>query len=290
MDTKTTIDNSTAVVETTMISNENDSASNTIPSTSSDIEEGFYSCSENLSENDLSDIEQDGDAKEVIVERCEDDDDEDHGVKYDYVKDHSDNYEPSYTYTHVLIPFPGVGLDGLCIETSLTSDDNSGNKSSSNGEVKRKWPFIMGKHISKRKEDEVDNNNNTDICTTIPPPENEAAAAAALDKNNKLCRRQVPIFCSICLSEFDLSQQICWSSNTACTHVFHSECMIQWLVALGRKHSSMKRFPWNPSERQLVGHYELQCPCCRQEFIKSAFVETKFCDAGSRSSSSSIAV
>jgi uncharacterized CHY-type Zn-finger protein len=279
MDTKTTI-NSTDVVAITMISNdEGDSASNTV-SIRSDIEEGFYSCcNDALSDHDLSDIDQGGDAKEVVVVECCND----HRVKDENEQENSDNDETS-SYTHVLIPFPGVGLDGVCIETShdeLTSGDNnnSGNKrSNSECEVKRKWPFSTGKHNAKRKEDVC--NNNTDSTTIQPGNEEESAA---VNKNNKLRRRQVPIFCSICLSEFDLSQQICWSSNTACTHVFHSDCMIQWLVALGRKHSSMKRFPWYPTEWQLVGHYELQCPCCRQEFIKSAVVEKKFCDGGGSS-------
>ena len=136
----------------------------------------------------------------------------------------------------------------------------------------------MGKHVAKqRKEEESDDNNNNNTDTATIQPHNEES----VNNNNQQQQcRQVPIFCSVCLSEFHLSQNICWSSNTACTHVFHSECMIQWLVALGRKHSSRKRFTLYPTERQLVGYYELQCPCCRQEFVKSDFIEKEFCDGG----------
>jgi hypothetical protein len=89
--------------------------------------------------------------------------------------------------------------------------------------------------------------------------------------------RQVPIFCSICLSEYELSQSICWSNNHQCTHVFHTECMIQWLVTLGRKQSLNKRFTRYPKDIDLVGFYELQCPCSRQEFVRSDFIEKECC-------------
>lgn len=249
-------------------------SSNTV-STGSDIEEGFCSSS---SSNGMSDEDQDDDDDDnnaIVVKEC------------DNLGGKDENVDEA-SYTHVVIPYPGVGLlDGLCIETSpdeLTSVDESNisddNKGSSGESGKRKWPFTC-KHFARRKEDEVDNNNNnTDLAIQ---PDNETS----MNKTHKQSRRQVPIFCSICLSEFDLHQQISWSSNTACTHVFHSDCMIQWLVALGRKHSTMKRFTLNPTERQLLGHYELQCPCCRQEFIKSAFIERKVCE-GDRGSSSAV--
>ena len=258
-----------------MISNEGDSttsSSNTV-FTGSDIEEGF--CSSN---NDTGGKDQGDDAKDGVTEcdvLC---------GKGENVEDSPDNDdEPSYT--HVLLPYPGVGLlDGLCIETSqdeLTSDESNsasdGDDISSDESVqaKRKWPFGCKQHIPRREEDEARNNHNSNKSSTeivATQPENIKAT------RHTQRRRQVPIFCSICLSEFNLHQQICWSSNPECTHVFHSDCMIQWLVALGRKHSTTKRFTLHPTERQLVEHFELQCPCCRQEFIKSAFVEKKLCE------------
>lgn len=78
--------------------------------------------------------------------------------------------------------------------------------------------------------------------------------------------REVPIFCAVCLSEYELDEEVCWSSNPNCTHVFHKQCMLEWLVALGRRKSRMKRFPNTPSEKRLL-NYDLECPCCRQEFI-----------------------
>jgi len=292
---KTIINDTTAEM-----SNEGDSATTTSSSsntvcTGSDIEEGFCSSNSNdTSGNDQGDGE---DAKRKVAE-CDD-----FGGKVEHVKDSSDNDEPSYT--HVLLPYPGVGLlDGLlCIEETsqdelLTSDESNSssdgtNDSSSDESVqqaKRKWPFRC-KHTPRRNEDETHNNHNDNNNNNN---KNSTEILAIQPENNKPTtrhtqrRRQVPIFCSICLSEFDLHQQICWSSNPECTHAFHSDCMIQWLVALGRKHSTTKRFTSNPTERQLVEHYELQCPCCRQEFVKSAFIEKKLCDGGQNNSSDAV--
>ena len=256
--------------------NEGDSStsSNTI-STGSDVEEGLCTSS-NCNSGTTSDKGQDDDAeKEVKV--CNE------NVVHD---DSDDNDELSYT--HVLLPYPGVGLlDGLCIEASsssdeqLTSNDNNNDDNGvGNGESEKekgKWPFKWI-HFAKRNEDEAHDDNNNDDTDNATQQNNKTS------KQHKRSRREVPIFCSICLSEFNLHQQICWSSNSACTHVFHSDCMIQWLVSLGRKHSTTKRFTLNPTERQLLGHYELQCPCCRQEFIKSALIERGLCEEGGRSS------
>ncbi|KAL7544707.1 hypothetical protein ACHAWF_008073 [Thalassiosira exigua] len=79
-------------------------------------------------------------------------------------------------------------------------------------------------------------------------------------------KRELPIFCAICLSEYEIDDEICWSSNSSCSHCFHKDCMLQWLVALGRRKSSMQRFPDTPCEKRLL-NFELECPCCRQSFI-----------------------
>jgi hypothetical protein len=60
--------------------------------------------------------------------------------------------------------------------------------------------------------------------------------------------RVVPGFCTICLSGFYPDHEIVWSSNSECDHVFHRECMEQWLM-------------------KLPGIEEPICPCCRRDFV-----------------------
>jgi hypothetical protein len=49
--------------------------------------------------------------------------------------------------------------------------------------------------------------------------------------------------CPICLEEYKDGDEICWSHSELCAHVFHRECVFEWLV----RHD--------------------ECPTCRQAFI-----------------------
>ena len=55
----------------------------------------------------------------------------------------------------------------------------------------------------------------------------------------------VPNCCAICLMSYDVGDTVIWSSNKECTHAFHQDCVVGWLV---------KMQPETP------------CPCCRAEF------------------------
>jgi Ring finger domain len=62
--------------------------------------------------------------------------------------------------------------------------------------------------------------------------------------------RQVPIECSICLCEYTVGSDVVWSSNPQCEHVFHKDCIEQWLM------------------KQREGPL---CPCCRRDFVIDPF-------------------
>jgi hypothetical protein len=164
-------------------------------------------------------------------------------------------------YTHVLIPRPGHAIS----DSHVTGfeDCRLGNKK----EMRR----ISLSPISSMCQDTQDINNgergqgeegvSSVSCTTDEAGEvNDTVDEAVTEE------RAVPIFCAICLTKYEISDRVCWSSNSECSHMFHEDCMLRWLVALGRKRSKRKRFSANPSERKMLD-YELTCPCCRQDFI-----------------------
>jgi len=62
--------------------------------------------------------------------------------------------------------------------------------------------------------------------------------------------REVPNECSICLCEYEIKSDIVWSSNPQCDHVFHTQCIEQWLM------------------KQRGGPL---CPCCRRDFVIDPF-------------------
>ena len=79
-------------------------------------------------------------------------------------------------------------------------------------------------------------------------------------------RRDVPRFCAICLSKISIGERVTWSSNSECTHIFHTDCIQQWLSALGKK--NVKSLSSPPTKEQLLRG--LDCPCCRQPFVSSS--------------------
>ena len=77
--------------------------------------------------------------------------------------------------------------------------------------------------------------------------------------NDGNCRREVPIFCAICLGEYTISEKVSWSSNSDCPHVFHRKCIYQWFLTLLKSESREEVVPQTPTK--------LECPMCRQDFL-----------------------
>lgn len=82
-------------------------------------------------------------------------------------------------------------------------------------------------------------------------------------------QRKVPNSCAICLCDFDVGSRVTWSSNESCPHVFHEDCILSWLLALGRKTSQRNNDSEDSSEEteKDVVDFPMPCPCCRQEFV-----------------------
>lgn len=61
--------------------------------------------------------------------------------------------------------------------------------------------------------------------------------------------RKVPNECSICLCEYEIGSAVVFSSNRKCEHVFHADCIEQWLMK----------------------QRGIECPICRQDFVIDPF-------------------
>ncbi len=150
-------------------------------------------------------------------------------------------------YTHISIPLPGHDEHG---------------RDALNHDVECSPPAVQGSakktkfRLFGRRNNEKD--PAKDLETKVKELENE------LEKTIE--KRSVPIFCAVCLMEYTVSERICWSSNPECSHVFHEDCIVQWLISLGKTKTKMQRFAVNPTEEELL-NYQLECPCCRQDFI-----------------------
>merc|ERR1711862_756050 len=147
-------------------------------------------------------------------------------------------------------------------------------------ETLEKYSLTLGEESILRKEgvssdiEEGFGNEHEDGYTHVSTPRpgitNENVATSELK-----VMREVPRFCPICLSEFEIDEKICWSQNAECTHFYHEDCLVHWLVSLGKRRSKMKRFPADKISVKRLLNYEMECPSCRQGFICPEKMESK---------------
>jgi Ring finger domain len=99
-------------------------------------------------------------------------------------------------------------------------------------------------HNDKKDEnDHAVDNDNIDNDDDLASLDNDNKGTLRLPVMSQ--RPSVPNCCAICLGSYEVGDQVIWSSNPECSHAFHSECILEWLI---------KMQPETP------------CPCCRQEF------------------------
>jgi hypothetical protein len=85
--------------------------------------------------------------------------------------------------------------------------------------------------------------------------------------------RQVANGCAICLCEFESDDYVNWAANRECPHVFHSECILNWFLASGRREQKRRRqHPERSTGDPLkdVITFPTVCPCCRQQYVEKS--------------------
>ena len=164
-------------------------------------------------------------------------------------------------YTHVLIPRPGYAISDCHV--AGFEDCRMVNKKEMRRSSLSRISTVCQEtdDINNGERGQGEEGVSSVSCTTDEAGEVNDPVDEVLTEE-----RAVPIFCAICLTKYEISDRVCWSSNSECSHMFHEDCMLRWLVVLGRKRSERKRFSTNPSERKMLD-FELTCPCCRQGFI-----------------------
>ena len=88
----------------------------------------------------------------------------------------------------------------------------------------------------------------------------------------ELSYRDVPNGCAICLCGFEEGDRVTWAANPDCPHAFHEDCVLQWMLSVGRKAGRrrermdfMDDVDQDPVEA--ATDFPMLCPCCRQQFI-----------------------
>mmetsp|Transcript_2151 Transcript_2151/g.3325 ORF Transcript_2151/g.3325 Transcript_2151/m.3325 type:complete len:322 (+) Transcript_2151:222-1187(+) len=187
-----------------------------------------------------------GTEKNGDIEKGNKDDVQDIGIGIgidDMAQDSNSTATAADKYTHISIPPPGCDIEGIHICSCSMEAEKEDRQ-----EVKRrKLPSLF-----QTRDDDASKQS------PIEPVTNQ-------QQQQKVDKRNVPIFCAICLSEYETCDRVCWSSNTECSHVFHEDCILQWLISSGKKRSMNEFFTRHPTDEKLLEHEF--CPCCRQGFI-----------------------
>ena len=89
-----------------------------------------------------------------------------------------------------------------------------------------------------------------DSCDDIEAGFGGSSTLIIVDGEKKL---SVSACCAICLDEYAVEDAVVWSSNEDCPHVFHQNCIVEYLAK--------------------VKNIELSCPCCRQTYCELADAE-----------------
>ena len=151
----------------------------------------------------------------------------------------------------------GTGDTELATTTEHAVDDGMSDTGSSDGEMMEVISF----------------NGDDDGMVSIPVA--GEGRHDMLPENVTGTQRKEPNGCAICLCPFEVADKVTWSSNPSCQHVFHEECIKDWLIASGRKFLKRQRreqrrtgnLSYDSDPISKITGFPMLCPCCRQTFI-----------------------
>eukprot|EP00934_Nitzschia_sp_Nitz4_P001032 Nitzschia sp. Nitz4//scaffold67_size101165//89606//91117//NITZ4_004543-RA/size101165-augustus-gene-0.17-mRNA-1//1//CDS//3329556516//1032//frame0 len=135
-------------------------------------------------------------------------------------------------------------------EPRSSDNDSTDKQNDEEAQVKVKLPSSlsnqslsrMGQSSKSLLDSSVKSVDEDQYLVEVPTPGfNLTNAQTAAHKT-----RLVPNVCSICLGNYQVGTPLVWSNNEACEHVFHEQCILQWLL------------------KQREGPL---CPCCRRDFV-----------------------
>jgi hypothetical protein len=120
----------------------------------------------------------------------------------------------------------------------------------SNGLIVKEWVSPNDKPVVESTEGDQDNPAlSIEAVDVSQPPAvqiNSSFVPCAMggDDFDSLVGEEETADCAICLSHFKPQQLVCESNNSSCRHIFHKDCMIDWLT---KNHD--------------------ECPMCREVYL-----------------------
>ena len=118
----------------------------------------------------------------------------------------------------------------------------------------------------EEEEDEEEDGRYSALCVpvTAAGPRDDGGGGTAAAST-----RAVPPNCAICLLPYVPGNYVTWSSNEACRHVYHRDCILTWLL---RKDDGRVAGGGSDSVEEDGRGRRYLCPCCRGEFVSSSLL------------------
>jgi hypothetical protein len=136
-------------------------------------------------------------------------------------------------------------------------DEDVAPQKESEEERRRKWKEYVSTELNVKewppvestKEGDQDTQPSGEVVGAPQPPAPPinsfpASCVMASDDCESSVGEEEMAGCAICLSHFKPQQLVCESNNASCQHVFHKDCMVDWLT----------------------NHHD-NCPMCREVYL-----------------------
>lgn len=170
--------------------------------------------------------------------------------------------------------FPGSGMKDLHGHTTAVGTMT---ESSTSGDDDDDDDDDVSRHSLPIYEE--DNQHGSNRYLMVPLAGHDKTVLTAESASS--CQRRVSNTCAICLASIAVEDQITWSGNPDCSHVFHTACIHSWFAMAGQKHLSRMRRrqsqeqPQPNSIKMAVTQFPMPCPCCRQTFVAVEETDTQ---------------
>ena len=101
-------------------------------------------------------------------------------------------------------------------------------------------PIVNVIYFSDDKEMQGTDNN----CSKSDKQSRTSSSVARFIYQSLRSKNETQTCCEICLMDYEVGDEVCFSPNKDCTHAFHTECIADWLL----KNNT--------------------CPVCRQDYLE----------------------
>lgn len=164
-------------------------------------------------------------------------------------------------------------IEGQTAHSFCTSSDQLSNESANNSSG----------DLSTMNKSKI--SDMTNVMLKVPPPGVSLKDYERAQKTNQVPDNEISMMservvsrkgeetryqdneCSICLGNFSEGETVSWSALD-CEHIFHQDCLLNWLMTLGQK--SIGNRNGNTIMQVHLCRYSMKCPNCRQDFIPKA--------------------